>query len=132
MSNDAEEKGFTVRDRRAGAKQDDTETPEGSPPDAGPDANGTAATEPGGAAEASITSLVLWLAGMAHAGLGEIPDPVTGQLEKNLEASRQIIDLLGVLEQKTKGNLTEDEARIMATITTELRIRYVQTVNTDK
>ncbi len=132
MSDNNEEKGFTVRDRRGGAKQDDTGTPNGSPPDAGQVANGTDGTEPGVAAEASITSLVLWLAGMAHAGLGEIPDPVTGQLEKNLEASRQIIDLLGVLEQKTKGNLTEDEARILGTIATELRIRYVQTVNSDK
>jgi hypothetical protein len=125
-----EEKGFTIRDRRGGAEpkepvvQAGTDPGTKAPATEGPE---DASREEAGAA--NITSLVFWLAGMAHAGLGEIPDPVTGLVEKNMEASRQIIDLLGVLEQKTRGNLTADEERIMNTITTELRMRYVQAVN---
>jgi len=57
---------------------------------------------------------------------GDIPDPVTRKAEKNLIAAKQTIDILGIIEQKTKGNLDENEKRLMDAILFELRMRYVK------
>lgn len=58
--------------------------------------------------------------------LGAYADPRTGMPIIELEAARHYIDLLGVLEEKTKGNLEEEEAKNLATVIYELRMRYVQ------
>ncbi|MEN6464688.1 MAG: DUF1844 domain-containing protein [Syntrophaceae bacterium] len=57
---------------------------------------------------------------------GDIPDPVSGKAEKNLVAAKQTIDILGILEQKTRGNLDENEKKLMEAILFELRMRYVK------
>lgn len=61
---------------------------------------------------------------MAHLGLTDEPGS-KGPRVVDLELARQTIDLLGVLEQKTKGNLDEDEARLLETLLTELRVQFV-------
>jgi hypothetical protein len=68
--------------------------------------------------------LVLSLAMQAQMelGLGEPHE----QHPPNLDVARHTIDLLGVLQQKTKGNLTHDEQRLLDNTVTELRFRYVQ------
>jgi hypothetical protein len=58
--------------------------------------------------------------------LGAIPDPTTGRAIVSLEHARYQIDLLGVLEQKTKGNLSEEESKILAETLTALRMQYVE------
>ena len=58
--------------------------------------------------------------------LGAIEDPETGQKTKNLPLAKQTIDILGMLEEKTKGNLTDDEAAMLKNILYELRMLYVK------
>jgi len=58
--------------------------------------------------------------------LGEAPSPETGKLEQDLALARQTIDLLGMLEEKTRGNLAGDEERLIGQILYDLRMRYVE------
>ncbi|AKU98068.1 hypothetical protein AKJ09_04732 [Labilithrix luteola] len=58
--------------------------------------------------------------------LGEAPDPETNRVEANLSLAKQNIDILGLLEEKTKGNLTGDEERLLAQVLFDLRMRYVE------
>lgn len=60
--------------------------------------------------------------------LGELADPETGQTVKNSELARHAIDTLVVLEQKTKGNLTEEEAELLKNILYDVKIRFVKSV----
>jgi hypothetical protein len=57
--------------------------------------------------------------------MGEIANPVTRTQERDLEAAKHAIDLLGVLEEKTRGNLSEDEKRHLEGTLYDLRMRYV-------
>ncbi|MBI2885054.1 MAG: DUF1844 domain-containing protein [Candidatus Omnitrophica bacterium] len=57
--------------------------------------------------------------------LGETPHPVTRKHATNLAQARYLIDLLGILEEKTKGNLTVDEARLLKDALYQLRMRYL-------
>jgi hypothetical protein len=58
--------------------------------------------------------------------LGLLEDPGTGQKEKNLPMAKQTIDMLAMLEEKTRGNLTGDEENILRNILYELRMLYVK------
>lgn len=60
--------------------------------------------------------------------LGELSDPATGQKEVNLDLARHAIDTLVVLEQKTNGNLTEEEAELMRNILYDVKMRFVKAV----
>jgi hypothetical protein len=79
-----------------------------------------------------FTTFVLSLSHSALMHLGEAPHPETNAIEKNLPLARQTIDLIGMLEEKTKGNLTGDEERLIAQILFDLRMRYVELENRDK
>ena len=58
--------------------------------------------------------------------LGEIEDPINQQSAKNLPLAKQTIDLIGMLKEKTKGNLTPDEEKVVENILYDLRMRYVK------
>jgi hypothetical protein len=58
--------------------------------------------------------------------LGVMDDPSTGKKEKNLPLAKQTIDILGMLEEKTKGNLTEDEEKMLKNILYDLRMIYIK------
>jgi hypothetical protein len=73
---------------------------------------------------ASFSFLVATLAAQAATALGLAPDP-DGKTETNLELAKHFIDTLGLLEEKTKGNLTADEAALLTQSTTQLRMAYV-------
>lgn len=64
--------------------------------------------------------------------MGAIPDPQTGKPALHLDLARYQIDMLSVLEEKTKGNLTDDEAKMIAGTLYELRTRYVQVANAQR
>ena len=72
-----------------------------------------------------FTTFVLSLSHSALMHLGEAPGE-TGEIELNLPLARETIDLVGMLEEKTKGNLTGDEERLVAQILFDLRMRYVE------
>jgi len=58
--------------------------------------------------------------------MGELKDPKAQQVEKNLENAKLSIDILGMLQEKTKNNLTRDEADLLENILRELRLAYVK------
>jgi hypothetical protein len=64
--------------------------------------------------------------------LGKVVHPATGKIEKNLDGARFSIDLLGMLEEKTRGNLTAEEAKLLEQTLTNLRLNYVDEVRRDK
>lgn len=61
--------------------------------------------------------------------LGKIPDPSTQRIEKNLILAKQTIDLLEILAEKTKGNLTPEEDSLLKSVLTDLRVLYVKALS---
>lgn len=76
--------------------------------------------------DADFRGLVGMLVSQAISGLGAMADQKTGRVVIDLEGSRFFIDLLGVLEEKTKGNLSDEEAGELTEVLGELQNRYVQ------
>jgi hypothetical protein len=74
---------------------------------------------------ASFMVLMSTLATQAMAAMGLIPDPMTGQPTVNLPMAKHFIDLLGMLQDKTKGNLTEEEANHLRDGLHQLRMIFV-------
>jgi ABC-type transporter Mla subunit MlaD len=71
------------------------------------------------------------LLGLQQSGmmtLGKLMNPLTRQIEKNLDAARDTIDTLAALEARTRGNLEPDEARVLQQVLTELRMNYLDEV----
>ena len=74
----------------------------------------------------SFTAFVLSLASTAAIHFGDLPDPVSGKPgEKNLEGAAQMIEILALLDQKTRGNLTAEERQVLEQVLYELRLHYV-------
>jgi hypothetical protein len=73
---------------------------------------------------------ILSLAHSAWVHLGDAPNPADGQREMNLPMARQTIDLLAMLQDKTRGNLDGDEERVLAQALYDLRTRYVEVART--
>ncbi|RJP22544.1 MAG: DUF1844 domain-containing protein [Candidatus Abyssobacteria bacterium SURF_5] len=76
--------------------------------------------------QASFGTLLAELAMQASLFLGEIPDPETNEPIEDLNRAKYLIDELGILEQKTAGNLTPDEAQALKSILYELRMKYIR------
>jgi hypothetical protein len=76
-----------------------------------------------------FSTFVLGLIGTAYVHLGDAPDaegPGEGHAARDLLMARQDIDLLGLLQEKTKGNLTGEEERLLEQALCDLRMRYVE------
>jgi hypothetical protein len=73
-----------------------------------------------------FATFVVSLSHGALVHLGDAPDPSGARSASDLELARQTIDLLGVLEEKTRGNLTGDEERILSAALYDLRLRFVE------
>jgi hypothetical protein len=92
-------------------------------PDQPPPAAAQDAPEPA----LSFTAFVLSLATTAAVHFGDIADPATGErAEPNLDGAAQMIEILALLEQKTRGNLTAEERQILEQVLFELRLRFVE------
>jgi hypothetical protein len=75
----------------------------------------------------TFTGFVLSLATTAAVHFGDIADPNTGEeAEPNLYAAAQMIEIIAMLQEKTKGNLIEPEERLIDDLLYELRLRFVQ------
>jgi Domain of unknown function (DUF1844) len=73
-----------------------------------------------------FTAFVLSLASTAAIHFGDLPDPVSGQnAEPNLEGAAQMIEILELLQEKTRGNLTAEERQVLEQVLYELRMRFV-------
>ena len=135
-----EKKDFIIKDRRIFAeegqdkKEDEKqkETPDETTSD--PSA-ARESEEPPGAEEIdsdtplpeiNFSTFIFSLNASALVHLGAIEDPASGQKVKNLPLAKQTIDILNMLEEKTRGNLNTDEENIMRNILYDLRIAYVK------
>jgi len=138
----SDDKGFVVKDRRRfkdGA--DDAEPAEERTEDQEPAAEATTEpadrpdrepeSEPAGAGsevplpELTFANFVVSLSTSVAVHLGLVGEPTTGQVQKDLALAKQTIDLLGLLQEKTRGNLTEEEDRLFQSILFDLRLQYV-------
>ena len=75
---------------------------------------------------ANFANFILSLASSAQMCLGLAPNPFTGQVEKDLAQAKHSLDLMGMIQEKTKGNLTKEEEQLLQVILTDLRLRYVE------
>ena len=75
----------------------------------------------------SFTAFVVSLASTAAIHFGDVADPATGKpAEPNLQGAQQMIEILTLLEEKTRGNLTAEERQLVEQVLYELRVRYVE------
>ena len=75
----------------------------------------------------SFAAFVLSLASTAAIHFGDLPDPESGApSEPNLDGAAQMIEILSLLDQKTRGNLTAEERQVLEQVLYELRMRFVE------
>lgn len=73
----------------------------------------------------TFSTFILSMGSSALVQLGEVPNPETGETEKNIKLAKHTIDMLTMLDEKIKGGLDEDETRLMEGLLYELRMKYV-------
>jgi hypothetical protein len=145
------DKTFVVKDRRFFDESGETRAEaEAAPAEGAPaekPASGKPAEEPQGESEAaeaaeqrgpagrgeeealpevSFAGFIISLSTTAMFHFGDFADPQTGKGEKNLAAAKQMIDMLGMLKEKTLGNLDDNERNLLDGILYDLRLRYVR------
>ena len=76
--------------------------------------------------DVSFTAFVLSLATSAAIHFGDVPDESGRKSEPNLEGAAQMIDILTLLDEKTRGNLTAEERQVLEQVLYELRMRFVE------
>lgn len=83
--------------------------------------NGDRVSEP-----ISFVGFIVSLAHTAYVHFGDVADPASGSAAQNFAGAQQIIDILALLEEKTRGNLTPEERQVLDQALYELRLRFVQ------
>jgi hypothetical protein len=129
-------KGFTVQDRRrfspeTGEARESTaatETGAERKESAMPAAESTPELQHEELPEINFSAFVISLSTQALMNLGEIADPLTGKVEPDVAVAKQMIDIIGMLKDKTKGNLNASEDRLVEDILFDLRMKYVEAV----
>lgn len=79
-----------------------------------------------------LIGLIYALHFSAMQGMGKIKNPLTDKIERNLEHAKESIDMLLMLRDKTKGNLTAEEERVLTGIISEVQLNYVDESQKDK
>jgi hypothetical protein len=74
----------------------------------------------------SFQLMVMTFASQAMVAFGQVPNPIDGKTEVRLELGRHAIDMLDILEQKTKGNLTTEEASMLEGVLHQLRFAFIE------
>jgi len=136
-----EGKGFKVADRRrfspeTGAPRDATQAAESPSEAAEPRAGEVRSEAPSQTKkesdvrlpEINFSTFVISLSTQALMHLGEIADPMTGKVESDFPVAKQMIDVVALLKEKTRGNLDPGEQQLMEDVLYDLRMRYVEAV----
>jgi len=133
-----EGKGFTVQDRRrfseTGDSREDaessTDTVDSVETKVAEDSQspGKADEQQGPLPEINFSTFVISLSTQALMHLGEIANPLTGKVEPDRLVAKQMIDIIGMLREKTRGNLNSGEDRLIEDILFDLRMKYVEAV----
>lgn len=76
--------------------------------------------------KADFLTLIASLAGQAAIHLGIVEHPLKHKVQKDLRQARYTIDLIGVLEEKTRGNLNAEEKRVIDRVLSDMRMRFVE------
>jgi hypothetical protein len=117
--------GFKVTDRRRAEREPAPEPAAPPPPEPKPaDARAERAELP--QPPIDFTTFVLSFASTALIQMGIAPDPETGKTEADPVLARGTIDLLGMLREKTRGNLTDEESKFFDALLYDLRVRFVE------
>ncbi len=127
----SEDKGYTVKDRRFHQMSEEEKAGEQEARSSQTRAFQEAAQKAAGGAagpDINFSSLIFSLSSTAFMHLGAIPDPNTGKQEKNLPLAKQAIDLLGVLREKTRNNLDQEEESLFEHLLYDLRLAYIKEV----
>lgn len=137
MEESERDEGFKIKDRRRFTSEGETKAEEAPPKDESPKEEPgeqeaprpEAKTQPGEQGPPppmDFSTFVLSLANTALFQLGFIKSSETEEVKRDLAAARQTIDLLGLLEEKTRGNLTETEQKIVKETLFQLRMAFVE------
>jgi len=140
MEDEKNEKGFVIKDRRlfdeTGEIRGNEEQKGGNRDTAGQEPPSSPPLETGGSGsdpdedmylpEVNFANFVLSMSTTALFHFGDFPDPATSRSNRNLKAAKHTIDTLGMLRDKTAGNLADDEKNLLEGVLFELRMRYVK------
>jgi hypothetical protein len=133
MTSKEDSQGFTVKDKRAfneeGEARKGAETPSPAPGDEKSKVADSAPpgqeAAPGTGAQIDFPSYVLSYYTQGLVLMGEVPNPYTNKKEEDLEAARHTVDILSMLQTKTKGNLSREEDQLLDSVLYELRMKYM-------
>ncbi len=78
--------------------------------------------------EISFSTFIISLSTQALMHLGEVPNPLSGKVESDISVAKQMIDIIGLLREKTRGNLDQGEDKLVEDVLFDLRMRYVEAV----
>jgi len=121
-----EGEGFVIKDKRSSQISEDDATfqdeQETKDQEKQTESSKEKETEP---FQVDFSTFIMSLTSSAFYHLGDMPDPSTGKKEVNLPAVQQTIDMLIMLREKTKGNLKEDEKKLLEQLVYELQVKYV-------
>jgi hypothetical protein len=144
MEEREDKRGFKVQDRRRFSSEGETKPGEDTPAESSesidlkskPAASGPgpASTQQSAASRQSSEpppeltfAAFLWsLSEQALAALGEVPDPSSGQVSRDLIMAQQMIDIIAMLRDKTRGNLDAHEQAMLKEILSGLQMKYVE------
>jgi len=126
MSEEKKGEGFVIKDKRF---SESSETKEEPATVKEPDVKEKVAeptAEPSDYPPVNFTNFVISLSTSALFHFGDFPEYEGGKAEKNLPAAKQTIDILNMLNEKTKGNLDQNETNLIQGVLYELKMRYVK------
>ena len=133
-------KGFKVSDKRRFTEEGEARGDEETREDNAPEASTRPEADPEPLREArdrqeelpsiNFPTFIISLSTQALMHLGEIDNPVTGQVEKDVAVAKQTIDIIAMLSEKSKGNLDESEEQLLKEVLYNLRMKYVEAVRT--
>jgi hypothetical protein len=136
MSDEKKDRGFEVKDHRIGSQDDEQkaeaeapetkETPEQEPVGEEKQETREPRQEAPPLPRITFPAFLLSLNTSALIHLGLVPIPGTDQVEKNISLAKQTIDLLDLIKEKTKGNLTQEESDLLENLVFDLKIKYVE------
>ena len=123
MGDEQDKAGFRVTDRRRFAAEVAASPDEPTRDDPPASADPSLAHDP--FEPVSFSTFVLGHSTQALLHLGEMANPESGKVEQDLGGAKHLIDILGILRDKTKNNLEQDEERLLDSVLYDLRMRYV-------
>jgi hypothetical protein len=136
MNKEPEEPAFRVTDKRLFREDGQLRERAAAEPEKKSDpssftrsAQPSAQPPPGTAPAIDFASYVLSYYTQGLVFLGEAPNPFTNQKEQDLESARHMVDILGMLQEKTKGNLSKEEDQLLDSALYELRMKFMSKAN---